>query len=93
MGFVPRQARAVITIIALVTMGIGLVVGIPLGVAAGRIGWELTARAIYVAEDPVMPVLGLVVLGVAALVAAVAAAAWPAWRVAHGPAAAGLRDE
>lgn len=93
LGFVPRQARAVVMTVALVTMGVGLVIGVPLGIAVGRLGWQFTARSVYVAGDPKVSVVAIVGFVLAALVAAVVAAAWPAWRVARGPAASGLRDE
>jgi ABC-type antimicrobial peptide transport system permease subunit len=92
-GFLPRQARAVIAIVALITVGIGLVIGIPLGVAAGRLGWRFTAHAVYIAGDPRVPGAGLVLLVTAALLAAGLAAVWPAWRAADAPVAAGLREE
>ncbi len=92
-GFVPRQARSVIAIVALITVGVGLVVGVPLGIAAGRLGWRFTAHAVYIAEDPRVPGVVLVLLVAAALLAAVLAAIWPAWRAADGPVAAGLREE
>jgi hypothetical protein len=69
------------------------VIGVPLGIAAGRLGWRITAHAVYIAGDPRFPAVGLVLLVVAALLAAMLAAIWPAWRAANGPVASGLREE
>jgi FtsX-like permease family len=93
MGFVPRQARAVIAIVAVITVGIGLAIGVPFGIAAGRLGWRFTAHSVYVAGDPRVPLAAMVLLVVAALLAATLASIWPAWRAADGPLAAGLREE
>jgi len=93
MGFVPRQVHALVGTVALVTIGVGLVIGVPLGIAAGRLTWQLTARSAYVAIDARFPLLALLVFVAATVAAALLAAAWPAWRAARDPAAAGLRDE
>ncbi len=93
MGFVPRQVHALVATVALVTVGVGLVIGVPLGIAAGRLGWQLTARSVYVAQDTLVPLVSLVAFVGAALVATLLVAVWPAWRAARDPAARGLRDE
>jgi hypothetical protein len=93
MGFVPRQVHALVATVALVTIGVGLVVGVPLGVAAGRLTWQLTARSVYVATGAVVPLAALAAFVGVAIVAALLVALWPAWRAARDPAARGLRDE
>ena len=93
MGFVPRQVHVLVATVALVTVGVGLVLGVPLGIAAGRLGWQVTARSVYVGGDTLVPLVPLVAFVGAAIVATLLAAVWPAWRAARDPAARGLRDE
>jgi hypothetical protein len=50
-----------------------LLLGVPLGVAAGRATWETVARAIDVVPAPVIPVLALTVVVVGALLVALIA--------------------
>lgn len=92
-GFVRRQARGVIQVAALVTVAIGLAVGIPVGVILARIAWGFTARAAYVADDLRIPGPTLLLLVVASFLVAVAVAVVPAWRITHTPIARGLQDE
>jgi hypothetical protein len=82
-GFTPRQVAGTVTVTAVTTVAIGLVVGVPLGLAAGRLGWWAVADAIGVAGDAVLP--GWVVLAVivGAPVLATAAALGPARRAAR----------
>jgi ABC-type lipoprotein release transport system permease subunit len=93
MGFVPRQVHALVATVALVTVGVGLVIGVPLGIAAGRLGWQLTARSVYVATGALVPLAALAAFVGVAIVASLLVAVWPAWRAARDPAARGLRDE
>lgn len=93
LGFVPRQVRGVIFVAALTMVGVGLVLGIPLGLLAGRWGWKLTADAVYVPPALVSPLSATVVCALSALVVALLVAAWPAWRAGRAPVAGGLRDE
>ena len=77
-GGAPRLVRSTVRWHALVVVAIGLLVGLPLGVALGRIGFSAFARDIGAAPQPVVPpaVLGIVVA--AAIGLAMAAAALPA---------------
>lgn len=92
-GFLPRQVRRVVYVAALVMVGVGLLVGVPLGLLAGRTGWRVTADAIYVATGIASPFVALAILAASACVIALLVAAWPAWRVTRDTIAAGLRDE
>jgi hypothetical protein len=69
-----RWACSVVQAIAAATAA--LLVGIPLGIAAGRWTWTSVARAIDVAPDPVIPALAvLAVVGGALVIGAVASGA------------------
>ena len=72
---------------------IGLAVGIPLGIAAGRWTWYLFAEQVEVVPEPVTP-LPLVLLVIpAAILLANLVAALPGWSAAQTRAAAVLRAE
>ncbi len=92
-GFVRGQARAVIVIAGIVTVAIGLAVGLVLGIGVARAVWSITARSAYVAGDLHVPWAGLATLVAAALVVAVVAAAIPARRLTRQTVAEGLRVE
>jgi hypothetical protein len=93
LGFRRGQARAALVWQAAVLAGVGVVVGIPLGLAVGRAAWSQVAHSLGVLEGAAVPGVALAVLPVAALVAATAVAAVPArWAVALPPGAA-LRSE
>jgi hypothetical protein len=92
-GFVRRQAHAVIVVAALVSVAVGLVLGVLLGLVLGRVSWSFTAHAAYAAGDVRIPVLGLVALVAGSLVVAFLVAVGPAWRLTRVPIAVGLREE
>ena len=56
---------------------IGCAVGIPVGIALGRVLWDLFAGEISAVPDPTVPAGAIVVVGVAAIVLAVAVATIP----------------
>ncbi len=75
LGFVSRQVRATVAWQATAIAATGLVIGLPLGVAAGRWAWTLLARGFAIEPVPVISALVLLsvpaVLLMANLVAAV----------------------
>lgn len=93
LGFTGRQVRRAVRAQVVTTMLAALVVGVPLGVAAGRVVWRAFASQLGVATAPAMPGGAIAATIVGALVLAVVVAALPA-RVAAsiGPADA-LRME
>jgi len=92
-GYDRRQLLATVGWQAMTFAAIGLLVGLPLGVAAGRWAWYLFAEQIDVVPEPVTPV-GLVLLLVpAAVLLALAVAGLPAWSAARTRAAVVLRAE
>ena len=56
LGFERRQVGAVVVWQATTVAAVGLLVGLPAGVAIGRFAWNLLATELGVAPDPVAPV-------------------------------------
>lgn len=92
-GFVRRQLAAAVAWQASVAAVVGIIVGVPIGVIAGRWLWNLFAEQIYAVPYPTVPVLSLVLVGVGTLVLANVIAAVPAYTAARTPAALLLRSE
>ena len=69
-GFVRRQVAAAVSTQATAIIVIGLLVGVPVGVALGRWAWILTADNVGVATDPLVPVALAAAVVPAALVVA-----------------------
>jgi hypothetical protein len=86
-GFVRAQLAAAVAWQATVAAVIGIVVGVPLGVIAGRWLWDLFAEQIYAVPYPTVPLLSLVLVGVGTLVLANVIAAFPARTAARTPTA------
>ena len=68
---------------AVTIVGIGLLLGVPLGLGLGRLLWHETADAIGVAGDVDVPVAALVALVPGALALAVLVAVVPSVRAAR----------
>lgn len=92
-GLTGRQLAGCVAWQAGVAVGIGVVVGIPLGLVAGRWLWNLFAEQIFAVPRPSVPVAWVVVIGAAALVLAMVVALVPARIAARTPAALMLRAE
>jgi hypothetical protein len=92
-GLRPRQTAAVVLVQAATLATVAAVIGIPLGLVAGRLIWTAIARPSNVLVHVEVSALGvaLVVLGLAAV--ALLAAIWPGRRAARLPTAAILRRE
>jgi|GEM_PF-1628334 len=60
-GFTPGQSRHVVRVHGLVVAGVALVLGVPLGLAAGRAAWRSFADRLGVASDPITPGAGVAV--------------------------------
>lgn len=93
LGFTPAQSRRAIAAMGATIALLGVVLGIPLGLAAGRLVWRLAAEGAAVAGDAIVPVMAIAVVGVATVAAGIAVTAWPAWRVVRPGAGAVLRSE
>jgi ABC-type lipoprotein release transport system permease subunit len=93
LGLTPRQARACLGWQATTLAAVGLVVGVPLGVALGRVAWRVVAEAtpmVYVAP---LAVLALLLVVPVALLVANLLAALPGHRAARLRPADVLRTE
>jgi hypothetical protein len=72
---------------------IGIVIGIPAGIVAGRWLWTLFARAISAVPQPTVPTIAIVAVGTGSLVLANLVAAIPGRLAARTPAALLLQAE
>ena len=78
LGFTAGQVRGSVRVQSLVTMAVALLLGVPLGVAAGRIAWRGFADQLGVVTAPSTPGLWLVATVGGGVLIAVLAAAVPA---------------
>jgi putative ABC transport system permease protein len=93
LGLTPRQTVGCIVWQAVTIAAAGLVIGIPIGLIAGRAAWWAVADPIGVRTDASQPLIGVIALCFAALAAA-ALLAVPLGRQAnHTASAAGLHTE
>jgi putative ABC transport system permease protein len=93
LGFDRRQLLATVGWQAATLVAVGLAVGLPLGIAAGRWGWYLFAEQIGVVPEPVTPVLRILLVFPATFLLAIVVAALPAWGAARTRVAVVLRTE
>jgi predicted lysophospholipase L1 biosynthesis ABC-type transport system permease subunit len=93
LGMTRRQLRAIVAWQTTLTLLIALVVGVPLGVAAGRWAWQGFAGSLGVAPVTVIPALLLAVGCAAVILAGNLLASVPAAVAARTPAAGMLRTE
>jgi ABC-type antimicrobial peptide transport system permease subunit len=92
LGFVTRQVRATVAWQATALAGAGLIVGVPLGLLAGRWAWILFAGQVAIVPAPVISPLTLLAVP-AVLLLANAIAAIPARAAGHTQPAVILRTE
>jgi ABC-type antimicrobial peptide transport system permease subunit len=93
LGFVRRQVAAVICWQATAIILVGVAVGVPLGIAAGKAAWRLFATSFGVVPVEVVQAVPLVLLAAAALAAANLLAVLPALLAARSRPADQLRAE
>jgi hypothetical protein len=93
LGFTRRQLAATIAWQSTVVAVVGLVIGVPLGIAAGRWLWIGFAHELSAVPDPVIPAAPVALAVLAALVLANLVAALPGRAAARTPAALLLRAE
>jgi hypothetical protein len=93
LGMTRQQARLVVTTQASLLAMIGLVFGVPLGIALGRGIWRSVAGFTPLAYHPPLALLALLLIGPVALLAANALAAWPQHRAARVHSGQVLRSE
>jgi hypothetical protein len=92
-GLSGRQLAQSVAWQAGVAVGIGVIVGIPCGIVAGRWLWTRFAESIYVVPEPAVPAVWIVAIGLAALVLGVVVAAVPGRIASRTPTALLLRAE
>ena len=93
LGFTRGQLGAAVAWQSSTIAVIGLVIGLPLGIAAGRWLWLAFAHQLSAVPDPVIPAASLGLAALAALVLANLVAALPGRAAARTPAALLLRAE
>jgi ABC-type lipoprotein release transport system permease subunit len=93
LGMTRRQCRWVVVTQASLLAVIGLIFGVPLGLAVGRSVWRAVANYTPIEYVPPMAVWALLLVGPAALLIANALAAWPGHRAARLRVAQILRAE
>jgi hypothetical protein len=92
-GFRRGQVRSTVTWQGLTITVVALVVGLPLGVALGRWGWQIYARSIGVVPEPGIDGIALLAVVTGAVLVTVVVAMWPAHAAARRSPAAVLRTE
>jgi FtsX-like permease family len=93
LGFTRGQLAAAVAWQSTTIVVIGLVIGVPAGIAAGRWLWLAFAHELSAVPDPVVPIGSIALAAVAALVLANLVAALPGRAAARTPAAIVLRAE
>jgi hypothetical protein len=93
LGFVRRQVSAVVVWQATTVALIAILIGLPLGAAAGRSIWTLVTDRLGLAPDAVIPAQLLLLLGAVALVAANLVAVIPGLLASRTAPASILRTE
>jgi hypothetical protein len=92
-GFVRRQLAQAVAWQASVDALVGVVIGIPLGIIAGRWLWDLFAQQIDAVPSPTVSLWAVVLVALGSLVFANVVAAVPARSAARTPTALMLREE
>jgi hypothetical protein len=92
-GMTQRQCRSVVVVQATVLAVIGLIFGVPLGLAVGRSVWRVVADYTPIEYVSPMALWALALIGPAALLTANLLAAWPGQRAARLRVATILRAE
>lgn len=80
LGFVRLQAAGTVAWQATVFAVIGLLIGLPLGVAAGQLTWRAVADGVGIEPAPVVPLAGIAAVIAATLLVLNAVALLPALR-------------
>ena len=93
LGLLRRQVSEITAWQASVLVGVALLMGLPLGVAAGRWAWQLFATGLGVPADPIVPVPLVLLMVPAVILIANAVAWWPGWSAARTSPARVLRTE
>jgi ABC-type lipoprotein release transport system permease subunit len=93
LGFTRRQLAAVVAWQSTIAVGIGIIIGVPLGIIIGRELWNRFATALHVIPHPTVPSLTITLIAVGALTLANLVAAIPGLQAARTPSALLLHEE
>jgi predicted lysophospholipase L1 biosynthesis ABC-type transport system permease subunit len=93
LGFLPRQVRRAIAWQSTTFVSFALLVGLPVGIAAGRLLWDVFATEIGTRPEPVTPVPPMLLIVAAAVLLANLVASVPAVLASHTPPALAFRTE
>ena len=93
LGFTRRQLVAAVACQSTVVVALGVVIGLPLGVAFGRWLWVLFAHTLSAVPKATIPVGSIALVVLAALVLANLVAAVPGYQAARTPTATLLRED
>ena len=93
LGMLPRQVRSAVSWQATTIAAAGIIIGLPLGIAAGRSVWALVAEDLGVIVRPVVPWQWVVALVPLAILTATAIAVGPGMAAARIKPAEVLRAE
>ena len=93
LGFGRSQVLRVVAWEATAFAAVALIIGLPLGVVAGRLAWAVFANAAGVSTQPAIPVPLILLAIPVALALANLIAAWPGWTAARLRPALVLRTE
>lgn len=93
LGLERRGARLVLQFQASAIGIVGLVIGVPIGIAAGRAIWRLVAERVPLVEVPPFALAAVVLIVPITAIVVNALAVWPGRRVVRLPASEVLRSE
>jgi hypothetical protein len=93
LGFTSWQIRGTLCWQALTLAGMALVIGIPAGIACGRLGWQIFAHQLGITPVVAVPLAVLAVMAAGWLAAAAVIAVLPAEVATRNPPARALRSE
>ena len=93
LGFTPRQVRATVGWMAVTFAAVAVAVGVPLGIAGGRLAWGAFTGQLGIVPVTVIPAGWVAALAAAVIALSVAVAAVPARSAARARPAAVLRAE
>jgi hypothetical protein len=92
-GFTSWQIRGTLCWQALTLAGIALVIGVPAGIACGRLGWQVLAHQLGIIPVVAVPLAVLALVAAGWLAAAAVIAVLPGEAATRNPAARALRSE
>jgi hypothetical protein len=93
LGMRTREVARAVSWQGAIAAGIGLVAGVPLGIALGRITWRLVVGSLGIVVVPASPWVALATVGFVAIVGAALLGLGPGWWAARRSPAASLRAE